>query len=192
MSNIAPSWLLSPQDSTPELGEDLWVQMQCLIQEGREWSSPSCPPLCQPSHREWGGVSLWHHPQPFLTQFADKILTSLSQDLPIQKFTWASRNLLHGCLRSCLPLYGIQLFSLIAFAASPSGPAGKQRKALPCSADPQSSVSLSLSDSISCSLVCSLSDCSKKESFPLHSPQGKSLSFLLSGQQLVTVEGSHF
>ena len=82
-----------------------------------ERSSPSCPPLCQPSHRDWGGVSLRHHPQPFLIQFADKILTSLPQDLPIQKLTWASRNLLHGCLRSCLPLYCIQLFSLRAFAA---------------------------------------------------------------------------
>lgn len=177
MSNIAPSWLLS-QDSTLESGEDLWVQTQHLIQEGREWSSPSCPPLCQPSHREWGRVSLWHHPQPFLTQFADKILTSLSQDLSIQKFTWASGNLLHGCLRSCLPLYCIQLFSLRALAAFPNGPAGEQRKALSCSADTQSSVSLSLSlrlsfslsDSVSPSLVYSLSHLSKKESFPLPTP----------------------
>lgn len=91
---------------------------------------------------------------------------------------------MHGCLRSCLPLYCIQLFSLRALAAFPNGPAGEQRKALPCSADPQSSVSLSLSlrlsfslsDSVSLSLTqflplwCILSHLSKKESFPLPTP----------------------
>lgn len=156
-----------------------------------ERSSPSCPPLCQPSHRDWGGVSLRHHPQPFLIQFADKILTSLPQDLPIQKLTWASRNLLHSCLWSCLPLYCIQLFSLRAFAAHLVvllESRGKLFRAL----QTHRALFLSLSDSVSRSLVCSLSDHSKKESFPLRSPWGKSLSFLLSGQQLVTVEGSHF
>ena len=179
-----PSWLLSPQDSTPELGEDLWVQTQCLIWEGGEWSSPSCLPLCQPGHREWGGVSLWQHPQPFLTQFAGKILTSLFQDLPAQKFTWAPRNLLQGCLWSCLPLYCRQLFSLRALAAPPGHPAGEQRRALPA-LQTHGALSLSLSDSVSCSLECFLSHLLKKESFPLRPSQGKSLSFLANSLSLL-------
>lgn len=55
---------------------------------------------------------------------------------------------------------------------SPRWSCGRAEESSSCSADPQSPVSfsLSLSDSVSCSLECSLSHLSKKESFPLCPP----------------------
>lgn len=175
---------LNPRVRRGFVGADI-----CLIQEGREWSFPSGPPLCQPSHREWGRVSLSGIILSlFLTQFVDKILTSLSQDLPIQKFSWASRNLSHvACGPVCLSTaYSCFLTGPCCFPQRSCWRAEESSSV--CSADPQSSVSLSLSLTQFLPLWCVLSHLQRRSPFLPHPPPlfpsptwGKFLSFLLSG-----------